>query len=256
MFHILDRFCRPLRVPPSPASGVCGASCYATAWCLHILRAVMRLSSYLESSYLTTNKRDSGTTWNKLQLLQRLSEASYTCLTVSAATRSKFQICRWNIFLEIPHYFSSNWAINNKTSEKLVNFLKNLILKMTSSSAEPSPVILIWYHLLKSPPEQMTSVVKGPLPSELQSSCTKLRSIFPRKLFISWRCDINFTHFHSPKFFPVPCLLAPKAQKGIDKGKKSTRFWERCIVGWKYTWAQKSTWKLVRTHFLISANNF
>ena len=48
--------------------------------------------------------------------------------------------------------------------------------------------------------------------------------------------------------FPVPCLLAPKAQKGIDKGKKSTRFWELCIVGWKYTWAQKSTWKLERTH--------
>ena len=26
------------------------------------------------------------------------------------------------------------------------------------------------------------------------------------------------------EFFPVPCLFAPKAQKGIDKGKKSTRF--------------------------------
>ena len=42
-------------------------------------------------------------------------------------------------------------------------------------------------------------------------------------------------------FFPVPCLFAPK-------GKKSTRFWDRCRVGWKYTWVQKSTWKLVRTH--------
>ena len=43
------------------------------------------------------------------------------------------------------------------------------------------------------------------------------------------------------KFFPVPCLFEPKAQKGIDKGKKSTRFWERCILGWKYTWDQIST---------------
>ena len=43
-------------------------------------------------------------------------------------------------------------------------------------------------------------------------------------------------------FFPVPFLFEPKAQKGIDKGKKSTRFWRRCIVGWNYTWAQKSTW--------------
>ena len=25
-------------------------------------------------------------------------------------------------------------------------------------------------------------------------------------------------------FFPVSCLFAPKAQKGIDKGKESTRF--------------------------------
>ena len=32
-------------------------------------------------------------------------------------------------------------------------------------------------------------------------------------------------------FFPVPCLFAPKAQKGIDTGKKSTRFWKQCIVG-------------------------
>ena len=30
MSHILDRFCRPPRVPP-PASGVCGAGRYATA---------------------------------------------------------------------------------------------------------------------------------------------------------------------------------------------------------------------------------
>ena len=35
--------------------------------------------------------------------------------------------------------------------------------------------------------------------------------------------------------------ICAEAQKGIDKGKKSTRFWERCTVGWKYTWAQKST---------------
>ena len=34
------------------------------------------------------------------------------------------------------------------------------------------------------------------------------------------------------KLFLVPCLFAPNAQKGIDKGKKSTRFWEQCIVGW------------------------
>ena len=43
------------------------------------------------------------------------------------------------------------------------------------------------------------------------------------------------------RFFPVPCLFAPRAQKGIDKGKKSTRFWERWIVGWNYTLASKST---------------
>ena len=43
------------------------------------------------------------------------------------------------------------------------------------------------------------------------------------------------------QFFPVPCLSAPKAQKGIDTGKKSTRFWKRCIVGWNYTWAPQST---------------
>ena len=54
------------------------------------------------------------------------------------------------------------------------------------------------------------------------------------------------------KFFPVPCLFAPKAQKGIDKGKKSTRFWERCIVGYKYTWASKSTWKSI---FRLSLGN-
>ena len=36
-------------------------------------------------------------------------------------------------------------------------------------------------------------------------------------------------------------FMMPKAQKGIDKGEKSTRFWEQSIVGWKYTWAQKST---------------
>ena len=41
----------------------------------------------------------------------------------------------------------------------------------------------------------------------------------------------------------------PSAQKGIDKGMKLTRFWKRCIVGWKYTWAQKPTRKLVRTYF-------
>ena len=41
--------------------------------------------------------------------------------------------------------------------------------------------------------------------------------------------------------FSVPCLFAPKAQKGIDKGRKSTRFGEQCIVGLKYTWAQKSS---------------
>ena len=35
--------------------------------------------------------------------------------------------------------------------------------------------------------------------------------------------------------------FAPKAQKGIDKGKKSTRFLERYILGWKYTWASKWT---------------
>ena len=44
----------------------------------------------------------------------------------------------------------------------------------------------------------------------------------------------------SHKFFPNPCLFAPKAQKGIDKGKKSTRFCQRCIVGWKYTLASIS----------------
>ena len=31
--------------------------------------------------------------------------------------------------------------------------------------------------------------------------------------------------------FSRPMPFAPKAQKGIDKGKKSTRFLERCIVG-------------------------
>ena len=46
-----------------------------------------------------------------------------------------------------------------------------------------------------------------------------------------------------PKFFPVPCLFAPKVQKGIDTGKKSTRFWKQCILGWNYTWASKSTGK-------------
>ena len=63
------------------------------------------------------------------------------------------------------------------------------------------------------------------------------------------RCDlmtfpakykISIQHEHSP---PMP--FAPQAQKGIDAGKKSTRFWEQCIVGWNYTWAPKSTksWK-------------
>ena len=31
--------------------------------------------------------------------------------------------------------------------------------------------------------------------------------------------------------FSRPMPFAPKAQKGIDKGKKSTRFLERCIIG-------------------------
>ena len=35
--------------------------------------------------------------------------------------------------------------------------------------------------------------------------------------------------------------FVPKAQKSIDKGQRSTRFLERCIVGWKYTWASKWT---------------
>ena len=59
-------------------------------------------------------------------------------------------------------------------------------------------------------------------------------------------------------FFPSHAYLRrrPKVQKGIDKGKKSTRYWKRCLVGWKYAWAQKSTWKLARTQFLISAFRF
>ena len=37
-------------------------------------------------------------------------------------------------------------------------------------------------------------------------------------------------------FFPSHAYLRqrPKVQKGIDKGKKSTRYWKRCLVGWKY----------------------
>ena len=31
-------------------------------------------------------------------------------------------------------------------------------------------------------------------------------------------------HPFEDAFFPVRCLFAPKAQKGIDKGKKATRF--------------------------------
>ena len=38
--------------------------------------------------------------------------------------------------------------------------------------------------------------------------------------------------------FPFPCLFAPRVQIGIDKDKKSTRFWEWCIIGWKYTGAE------------------
>ena len=52
--------------------------------------------------------------------------------------------------------------------------------------------------------------------------------------------------------YPYRCLFAPLVQKGIDKGKKSTRFWERCILGSKSIWAAKSTanrnW--IRTHFI------
>ena len=42
----------------------------------------------------------------------------------------------------------------------------------------------------------------------------------------------NWNLVENRSFFPVPC---------IDKGKKSTRFWERWKVGWNYTWASKST---------------
>ena len=60
--------------------------------------------------------------------------------------------------------------------------------------------------------------------------------------------------------FSRPMPFAPKAQKGIDKGKRSTRFWlQRCMVGWKYTWASKSTDYFVNPYsgFLIldSAHN-
>ena len=37
--------------------------------------------------------------------------------------------------------------------------------------------------------------------------------------------------------FPVSCLFAPRAQKGIDTDKKSTRFWKQCRVDWNYTWS-------------------
>ena len=59
--------------------------------------------------------------------------------------------------------------------------------------------------------------------------------IYPYFEFLPWLWISN------NQFFPVPCLFLPKAQKGIDKGKKSTRFWERCIIGWNYTWASKWT---------------
>ena len=38
--------------------------------------------------------------------------------------------------------------------------------------------------------------------------------------------QIAFRNFDRSRkrYFPVPCLLAPKPQKGIVKGKKSTRF--------------------------------
>ena len=39
------------------------------------------------------------------------------------------------------------------------------------------------------------------------------------KLIATKKFEVEYT-----SIFPAPCLFAPKAQKGIDKGKKSTRF--------------------------------
>ena len=46
-----------------------------------------------------------------------------------------------------------------------------------------------------------------------------------RGFWIMILCRLFSIFMVSKNVFPVPCLFAPKAQKGIDKGKKkSTRF--------------------------------
>ena len=84
------------------------------------------------------------------------------------------------------------------------------------------------------------------------TSSDKALCITKRDIYEKGLLHYSKTFTVKSKFFPVSCLFAPKVQKGIDKGKKSTRFRERCIVDWKYTWAPKSPGSEIasmRVHF-------
>ena len=55
--------------------------------------------------------------------------------------------------------------------------------------------------------------------------------------------DVSYTNHQVGLMFPVPCIFV------LKQGKKSTRFWKRCILFSKCTWAHKSTENRIRSHF-------
>ena len=139
--------------------------------------------------------------------------------------------------------------INNQTFWKIIPYdyvqLTSIFLRGFDSVDDLKQVIMRHAHPVDiiqiRSSEQFQEVTHEAVPFRGDLTCQvhcNSTACTPKLKFTIW-FQCQWSSPSAGHIFSRPMPFVPKAQKGIDKGKKSTRFWQRCIVGWKYTWASK-----------------